>query len=133
MKIYLATPMNGRPIEDIKEKIADCASLLAKKGIDFFNPFSEAIAMDNAVDGVVEDKRPVEILCNAAKYIEDCSSVLFIGSMDELRQSLGCQVELVIAVNYGKGFYLYDDGEIIEIESLELTWKFSRRTKGQLR
>ena len=133
MKIYLATPMNGRSIEEIKERIADCASLLANSGIDFFNPFSEAIATDNAVDGVVADKRPVEILCNAARYIEDCSSVLFLGTMDELKQSLGCQVELVIAVNYGKGFYLYDDGEVIEIESLELTWEFSRRTKGQLR
>ena len=54
--------MNGRPIEDIKEKIADCASLLAKKGIDFFNPFSEAIAMDNAVDGVVEAHDGVLVL-----------------------------------------------------------------------
>ena len=133
MKVYLATPMNGRSIEEIKERITDCASLLADNKVDFFNPFLETVAEDNLLDGAVRDKRPIEILCNAAKYIEDCSSVLFIGTMDELKQSLGCQVELVIAVNYGKGFYLYDDGEIIEIGSLELTWEFSRRTKGQLR
>lgn len=133
MKVYLATPMNGRSIEEIKERIADWASILADNKVDFFNPFLETVAEDNLLDGAVRDKRPTEILCNAAKYIEDCSSVLFIGTMDELKQSLGCQVELVIAVNYGKGFYLYDDGEIIEIESLKLTWEFSRRTKGQLR
>ena len=133
MKVYLATPMNGRSIEEIKERIADWASILADNKVDFFNPFLETVAEDNLLDGAVRDKRPIETLCNAAKYIEDCSSVLFIGTMDELKQSLGCQVELVIAVNYGKGFYLYDDGEIIEIESLKLTWEFSRRTKGQLR
>ena len=102
MKVYLATPMNGKPIEEIKQKISDCASTLAKNDIDFFNPFLEVTANDNSIDGIVKDKKPIEMLCNSAKHIEECDGVLFIGSKDELKLSSGCQVEILIAVSYGK-------------------------------
>lgn len=60
MKVYLATPMNGRSIEAIKEKIADCASSLAKTDIDFFNSFLEMTANDNSIDGIVKDKNQLK-------------------------------------------------------------------------
>ncbi len=123
MKVYLATPMNGRPIETIKEKIADCAAVLVKNGIDFFNPFMETVAEDNAIDGIVQDKRPIEILCDTARYIEDCDAVMFIGTQEELKQSMGCQVETVIAANYDKGCYLYDNGVVTGVASVKLSWR----------
>lgn len=52
MKVYLATPMNGKSIEHIKENIANCASFLATKGIDFFNPFLEITAQANSIDAL---------------------------------------------------------------------------------
>ncbi|GAX47289.1 DUF4406 domain-containing protein [Pseudolactococcus reticulitermitis] len=120
MKVYLATPMNGKSIEEIKEKIADFASLLANKGIDFFNPFLETVAKDNAADGIVKDKRPIEMLCNSARYIEDCDGVIVIGSREEFKQSKGCQIEAMIAALYDKDCYLYDGNEFKRFKSIEL-------------
>ena len=37
MKVYLATPMNDKAIEEIIQRISDCASKLVKNDIDFFN------------------------------------------------------------------------------------------------
>lgn len=126
MKVYLATPMNGRSIEAVKEKIADCASSLAKTDIDFFNPFLEMTANDNSVNGIVKDKKPIEMLCNSAKHIEECDGVLFIGSKDELKQSSGCQVEILIAVSYGKDCFIYENGEVSRLVELELIWSFGK-------
>ena len=64
------------------------------------------------------------MLCNSAKHIEECEGVLFIGSKDELKQSLGCQVEILIAVSYGKDCFIYEDGEISELVELELIIEF---------
>lgn len=126
MKVYLATPMNGKSIENIKENIANCASFLATKGIDFFNPFLEITAQANSIDGIVRDHRPIEMLCNSAKFIEDCDGLLFIGKMEDLKQSSGCQIETLIAVNYGKDCYIYDEGKISELDSVEMTWSFGK-------
>lgn len=124
MKVYLATPMNGKPIEEIKQKISDWASILAKTDIDFFNPFLEVTANDNSVNGIVKDKKPIEMLCNSAKHIEECDGVLFIGSKEDLKQSSGCQVEILIAVSYGKDCFIYEDGEVSELVELELIMEF---------
>ena len=124
MKVYLATPMNGKAIEEIIQRISDCASKLVKNDIDFFNPFLEVTANDNSIDGIVKDKKPIEMLCNSAKHIEECEGVLFIGSKDELKQSSGCQVEILIAVSYGKDCFIYEDGEISELVELELIMEF---------
>ena len=124
MKVYLATPMNGKPIEEIKQKISDCASILAKTDIDVFNPFLEVTANDNSIDGIVKEKNPIEMLCNSATHIEECDGVLFIGSKEDLKQSSGCQVEILIAVSYGKDCFIYEDGEVSELVELELIMEF---------
>lgn len=125
MKVYLATPMNGKTIDEIKTKIADCASELAKIGLDFYNPFLELVAKDNSVGGIVRDHKPIEMLCNSAKNIEDCDAILFIGKIKDLKKSRGCQVEVLIAVNYDKACYLYDEKEITKLDSLKMTWEIS--------
>lgn len=126
MKVYLATPMNDKAIEEIIQRISDCASKLVKNDIDFFNPFLEVTANDNSIVGIVKDKKPIEMLCNSAKHIEECDGVLFIGSKEDLKQSSGCQVEILIAVSYGKDCFIYENGEVSRLVELELIWSFGK-------
>ncbi|GFH43019.1 hypothetical protein Hs30E_15700 [Lactococcus hodotermopsidis] len=124
MKLYLATAMNGRTIKEIKNKIEDCAAFLVKNEIDFFNPFLETVAKDNVANGIIRDKKPIEMLCDSARHIEECDGVMFIGSRDDLVSSLGCQVEVLIANNYGKGCLMYDGEDVISFKSIETTYEF---------
>jgi hypothetical protein len=127
MRLYIATPINGRSIEEIQARIAECTAILTENDVKYYNPFSEELASASLVDGVVQDLRPIEMLCDSAKNLEDCDGLVFIGNEDDLNQSRGCSIEIAIATTYDKLVLAFDNGRFGKLSEFQTNRALARK------
>lgn len=85
MKIYISGKITGLPIEEVRQRFSDAATLLDAIGFDVVNP------LDNGIDESADWK---EHMVADIKMLLDCDAIYM---MDNWMQSRGASIEYDIA------------------------------------